>query len=304
MGNDMSPSPPTARVVSVLNALGTCEEGSRKSAEIARDIGLSTSTTASILAELEAADYVERLADLSYRLGPALLPLLSALRRRYPLLGIADEALVQLAHTLGCGCTLARINSDDIEVIANAGPVQDLGHVGHRVPLDAPYGAFAVAWRPAAAVERWLAAAELSEAEAVELRSAIRGIRDLGYGVYSIDHDAASMIDRIQRMLSEVDLGTPAGALRAKVANLASVVGSRIYAPDELAERRKRPVSYVMAPVFGPDGQPRYLLTAHVMKNAATPDDIDDWVAALRDAAAGLTDFIAGGNPAAVPGQG
>ena len=177
MEKPRSPSPPTARVVAVLEALSAAPDGLSSSA-LARDLGLSTSTAATILAALNSTGYVERQADKSYRLGPGLLRLLDGLRRRYPLLGVADVELESLASELDCGVTLARVTTDSLEVILTAGSTEDLDNrAGHRVPLDVPYGAVAMAWQDGAAIDEWLASSKSGRSATARQRMVLDDIR-------------------------------------------------------------------------------------------------------------------------------
>lgn len=283
-------SPPTSRALAVLEALATCSNGGLSLSEIARTLGLSTSTTAAILATLDQEAYVERLPSRAYQLGPGLLRLMAGLRARYPLLGAADDELSRLCADVGYGCTLARINTDDIEVILTVGAVDEFeARSGQHTPLYPPYGSIAVAWRSAADIDEWLITAPtpLTDTAAEELRSTLAGIRERGYAVYSVDRDVQTTVNEIRQFLGQVPDQAPSEALRRLL--LSTVAGLRIYPTAELATRRRRPVSYLIAPVFGPDQQPRYLVSLHVMRDAVSADDLDRYGEALLQTAADLT---------------
>jgi DNA-binding IclR family transcriptional regulator len=74
-------SPPTGRVMDVLGALAD-SPGGRTSAELAKLCGISTSTCALVLAELEAGAWVTRREDRRYGLGSGLFGLVHGLRRQ------------------------------------------------------------------------------------------------------------------------------------------------------------------------------------------------------------------------------
>lgn len=258
--------------------------------EIARTAGLSIATASAILATMDQAGYAERLPNRAYQLGPAPLRLLAGLRARYPLLGAADEELSRLSATAGCGCTLARINADDIEVILSAGAVDEFETLaGHRMPLYPPQGSVAVAWRSAEAIDEWVptAPAPLTDKAVDELRSRLAGIRERGYAVYCVERDARTTVDEIRRLLGQVDDHAPSEALRRLLFN--AVAGVKVYTTAELATRRRRSVSYVIAPVFGPDQQPRYLVSLHVMHDALPADELDRYIDALLQTTTALT---------------
>lgn len=288
--NGKALSPPTSRVFAVLEALAECASGGLSSSEVARKVGLSTSTTASILATMDEAGYVERLTNRAYQLGPGLLRLLPALRIRYPLLGAADEELSRLSAVAGCGATLSRITADDLEVILTVGTVAEFEtRAGHRMPLYPPYGSVAVAWRSPEGIDEWLSSAPqpLAGEDVEELRGTLAGISERGYAVYSVERDIGTKIGQIRHLLGQMDDHAPSEVLRRLL--LTVVVGVRIYTTAELADRRRRPVSYVIAPVFGPHQQPRYLVSLHIMSDAVPANDLDRYIEALLQSAEALS---------------
>jgi DNA-binding IclR family transcriptional regulator len=291
-----TPSPPTARALAVLETLAECSDSCLSSSQIARQVGLSTSTTAAILATMQDAGYVERLANREYQLGPGLLRLLAGLRPRYPLLGAADEELARLSGVAGSGATLSRITADDLEVVLTVGTVDEFEtRAGHCMPLYPPYGSVAVAWQSPAGIDEWLSSAPepLTRDQLDELRSTLAGISERGYAVYSVEQDVGTKVDQIRHLLSQMDDHAPSEALRRLLLNV--VVGVRIYTTAELAQRRRLPISYVIAPVFGPDQQPRYLVSLHIMREAVPAADLDHCIDALLHTASALT-TVAGGS--------
>jgi DNA-binding IclR family transcriptional regulator len=285
-------------VFAVLEALSQSASSGLTLSEVAHGLGLSTSTTAAILVTMDEAGYVERLSNRAYRLGPGLLTLLSGLRDRYPLLGAAEEELSRLSAHLGCGCSLARINAADLEVVLTTGNVDEFeARAGQRVPLHPPYGSAAVAWRTPPSIDEWIAGAPdpVTSGQADEMRTRLAEIRQCGYAVYNVKRDARTMVNQIRTLLGAADEHAPGEVLRTVL--LSAIVGLRIFTAAELADRRRRPISYVIAPVFGPDEQPRYLLSLHVMRDALSADDLDHCTAALLNTARGLTKLAGGSWP-------
>jgi DNA-binding IclR family transcriptional regulator len=186
-----SASPPTDRVVAVLELLAANPEGVSASSA-ARALRLNGSTCAVLLGSLARARWVERAADKTYRLGAGLLPLVDAMRARYPLLGPGEEVLRQLSDALGCACVLTRIDASHILVVA-ASRGEELGGTGpgrdRRFPIDPPYGSVAVAWRSAEEIERWLdlPATPLTRSERAHYRRLLADVRECGYAVWRLD---------------------------------------------------------------------------------------------------------------------
>lgn len=296
--NHKAPSPPTARVFAVLEALAESSSSGLSLSEVSRELALSTSTTASILATMDASGYVERLPNRAYRLGPGLIRLLAGLRSRYPLLGAADEELSRLSAVAGCGCTLARINAEDLEVVLTVGTVDEFDtRVGQRMPLHPPHGSIAVAWRSPAKIDEWLSDAPdpLAPNEIAAVHSTLAEIRERGYAVYNVKRDVQTMVHQIRDLLGQADDHAPTEVLRRLL--LSAVVGIGTYSSDELTDWRRRPVSYVIAPVFGPDEQPRYLVSLHIMRDAVSVADLNLYIEALVQTATTLTKVGGGSWP-------
>lgn len=291
-------SPPTSRAIAVLEALAAAPSGLTSSA-IARQLGLTTSTAALILATFDELAYVERQPDKAYRLGVGVLRLLAGVQSRFPLLGAANDELVRLSTRFGCGCTLARINADDQEVILTIGETAaDLGvKPGVRLTMDPPHGLLAMAWRSREDIESWLAnAPEPLPANGADRQRRLLGeISRAGFAVYTVRHDAHTMMGQLNALLNGIQ-SAPANILQLQLSQLASVIG--VYTGDELASRRRRGVSHVIAPIFGPEAQPRYLVSLQIMRDSVSADELDDYVSELLRSTKVLTAQIGGRRPA------
>ena len=193
--------------------------------------------------------------------------------------------------------TLARVTTDTLEVILTAESTEELDNrAGHRVPLDAPYGAVAMAWQDPAVIAEWLTSSEPGgSGEASRQRAVLDDIRARGYAVYGIPNDADTAIAQIHDLLASVTTDATLDAVRSQLSRLAGAVGGRILDPEQLADGGHRSVSYVIAPVFGPDAQPRHLVSLHLFRDAMTSTDLDRCCDHLLACTRLLTAHIAGG---------
>src|SRR6202046_2797980 len=149
-------SPPTGRVMDVLASLSDSPDG-RTSAELAKSCGISTSTCALVLAELERGNWVTRRGDRRYTLGSGLFGLVHGLRMQFPLLDRGREALSFLYTTLGAGCSMSKIGQTHLITVDTVGHGTDGEHaVGQRFPIGPPFGLVAMAWRDEDAIDGWL----------------------------------------------------------------------------------------------------------------------------------------------------
>lgn len=297
-------SPPTERVVQVLDLLASAERGLRSS-EVARTLRLTTSTAATLLATLEAADYVERSPDKTYRLGPGLLGVAGAVHDRFPLLGAGHDELQGLAHDLACGVTLTCIGTDHLRVVATVGHEDQfpLGvSPGDCFPRTAPYGVIAMAWRPPAEIDAWLDGwpPAASAAERAHERQVMEDIRTTGVGVWSLDAHAVPVVRQLRAIIDE-HVGDPESEkLRAQLTALFAMFGQRGYTAQELRRRASLPVGYALAPIFGPDATPRYQIDLHLLRQAMTRRQIADVCRRLTQSARALTATIGGEPPGAL----
>src|SRR5260370_42005841 len=96
--------------MNVLDALAA-SSGGLTSAQLARQCGISTSTGALVLGELERGGWVARYDDRRYGLGSGLFGLVRGLRNQFPLLDRGRRALVNLHEGLVAGCSIPRIGA-------------------------------------------------------------------------------------------------------------------------------------------------------------------------------------------------
>ena len=104
----------------VLGALADAP-GGQTSAELAKACGISTSTCALLLAELELGAWVARREDRRYALGSGLFRLVHGLRRQFPLLDRGRDALTYLHETLGAGCSMSKIGDRHLTTVDTVG---------------------------------------------------------------------------------------------------------------------------------------------------------------------------------------
>jgi len=101
----MATTPPNQsieRAAAVLGALGASENGSVRASDIARAIGLGTSTTGRLLATLESLEYVRRDPETQgYSVGRAVLELASQGLNHNPVHRESRAAAQELAHRIG-----------------------------------------------------------------------------------------------------------------------------------------------------------------------------------------------------------
>ena len=281
-------SPPTRRVIEVLTALG--DGKARTASELAHGLGISGSTVALVLAELDVAKFVTRDEEKRYALGPGLLPLLRGVRTRYPLLGVATGALAELTASTGCPCSATRIGADHLEVIAASD-----GEAGGRFPLDPPYGATVYGHRSNGEVRTWLAGTPARDRKRWD--SVLRQVRERGVTCWGVE-GAPEATDEVLALLDGVVTADGGVDLREQVSRLFARLGGKGYTEAEVDGEGSFPLSYVLAAVRDPAGVPRYQIELHVLRGSVDAAGRRALVARTREAAELLETTLAVGQSA------
>ncbi len=114
-------SPPSERLLAVLDVLAarpTCAYGL---SELARLAGISKPTCLGIVTTLVAHGYLLRDADAAYRLGPALVPIGRAARRSLRAAPIGGGALAALSRRYGVPASVSAVLAGRVTVLDVAG---------------------------------------------------------------------------------------------------------------------------------------------------------------------------------------
>ena len=267
-------SPPTARVMDVLAALADSPDG-RTSAELAKRCGISTSTCALVLAELEGRTWVTRRDDRRYTLGSGLFGLVHGLRAQFPLLDRGREALTYLHTTLGAGCSMSKIGGTHLTTVDAVGHGTDGEHaVGQRFPIGPPFGLVAMAWRDEQAVDGWLhrVTPRLTDADIAAHRLVLAEIRDRGYGAWRFDAAHTSLHDRLAAVLASLE---PTTQVTRELNTLMTIV--TLQSVTGVLETELPSTEFVVLPIFGRDSQPEYQIEIHLGgRGESTLPDLDE----------------------------
>jgi DNA-binding IclR family transcriptional regulator len=279
MATSTAKSPPTGRVMDVLATLADSPDG-RTSAELAKVCGISTSTCALVLAELERGGWVARREDRRFCLGSGLFGLVHGLRMQFPLLDRGRDALSFLHHTLGAGCSMSKIGDRHLTTVDAVGHGTDGERaVGQRFPIDPPFGLVAMAWRDEDSVQAWLRRVmpRLTRAEIVQHQRVLADIRARGYGAWRFDDTHQSLHHRLVSVLASLE---PTAQVTRQLTTLMTMV--TLQSVTDALETELSSTEFVVLPIFGPDGQPEYQIEIHLGRSVDL--SLPELEAALRHA--------------------
>lgn len=242
-GQDLSP--PTTRVVDIVELLLQRPADPLTLAEICRELDVSRSTGHAIMHTLCARQWVSR-DPLSGRfsLGPTLSGLGGPdnLASR-PL----REPLQRLCVSLGMPMCISALDDRTIVVVESAAapgtriPVP----AGVRLPFVAPFGREFVAWAPASARADWIAAAgSVNPAFRRRISQVLEEIRVRGYGIERLSDPLLQVFTALKALDSGSSPGPLSTRLAASVADLTVVDQLPTDEPDAT------PLATISAPIF------------------------------------------------------
>jgi DNA-binding IclR family transcriptional regulator len=263
----------------VLATLADSPNG-RTSAELAKICGISTSTCALVLAELERGAWVARRDDRRYCLGSGLFALVHGLRTQFPLLDRGRAALDFLHDTLGAGCSMSKIGGRHLTTVDAVGHGTDGEQaVGQHFPIDPPFGLVAMAWRGDDDLDAWLhrVMPQLTRAEIADHRRVLGDIRARGYGAWRFDDTHQSLHHRLTSVLASLE---PTTQVTRQLTTLMTMV--TLQSVTAVLETELASTEFVVLPIFGPDAQPEYQIEIHLGRSAGLK--LGELDAALRHA--------------------
>ncbi|BBX84751.1 IclR family transcriptional regulator [Mycolicibacterium aubagnense] len=288
-------SPPTARVVAVLDFLASHPHEQFGLSELARRLDLSKPTCLGIVTTLADAGYLVRdAAEKTYRLGPRLITLGHTAQESMRISPAARAELRRLSEAFNATAALSAVIDDRItllELVAPHGspePVQ----VGQSYPFAPPVGLMFVLWDERA-VRDWLAKEPTIplRTDSARLERVIAECRESGYLVERLTPGGR----RLYAMMAGMSSNLP-DELRVLLGELVSDIGERVYLPSESSGRTKHDISVIAAPVFD-HHQRQVLVLSLQIGRALTDAEISKRARGLVAAAATLTAQLGGSQP-------
>ncbi|MEN4477270.1 IclR family transcriptional regulator [Mycolicibacterium cosmeticum] len=299
-------SPPTARVVAILEFLARHPHDRFGLSELARRVGLSKPTCLGIVTTLADAGYLVREAtEKTYRLGPALIALGHTAQESMRVSPAARTELGRLSEAFAGTAALSGVVDDRItllELVAPAGTPPAV-RVGQSYPFAPPVGLMFVLWDERA-VREWLAKEPTIplRTDSERLERVIAECRSTGYLVERLTPGGR----RLYALMAGMSNTLP-DELRALLGELVSDIGERVYLPsDEPLARRadsseadphtRHDISVIAAPVF--DHHRRQVMVVSLqVGHALTDREITQRARAVMATAGTLTAQLGGTAP-------
>ncbi|BBX68173.1 transcriptional regulator [Mycolicibacterium psychrotolerans] len=288
-------SPPTDRVVAVLDFLAARPAERFGVSELARRLGLSKPTCLGIVTSLADAGYLVRdSADKTYRLGPSLITLGHRAQESMRVSPAAREALRRLSARYGITAALSAVVDDRITVLDLVSPpgARPGVEVGQSYPFAPPVGLMFVLWDDDA--ERaWLAREPTIplRTDTARLARVITECRSDGYLVERLTPGGR----RLYSLMAGMSATLP-DELRALLGELVSDIGERVSLREDRSARKRHDISVISAPVY--DHHRRQVMVASMHIGAALSErEITERARAVVGTADAVTAQLGGSKP-------
>jgi DNA-binding IclR family transcriptional regulator len=269
-GQDLSP--PTRRVVAVVELLAARPDARLGLTEICRDLRISRSTGHAILHTLCACGWAIR-DPLSgrYSVGPAMSRIW---RQAAPLHRILREPLQEFAVSIDMPVCMSEVRGGAIVVVdaAAVGPARPPISAGVRLPFIAPFGREFVAWSSRTDHTAWLeAATPVNDVFRARISKVLKEIKRRGYGIERL----SDPLLRVYTALQALDDGVMRDPISARMAAALADLTIVDFLPDEFPEAESCALATISAPVFDTAGrvvmsvsaQPYRRLSAHEVRD-------------------------------------
>jgi DNA-binding IclR family transcriptional regulator len=280
------PSPQTERVVKVISMLA--QPGSTLSlAEISRRLDVNKSTCYSMMTELTRNGWAIRDPTTKlFVIGPAMIDLSRNATDAFPALRIAHPAMSQLSYSLGVNCSAVRATDTHIVMMEQVKDIRtswDPFLPGVQFMLEAPYGAYFMAYSPESAVERWMAAAP--DSQHPYLARVLEQCRKQGF-----------LVERSPTQNERLEATHRGhGSVEETVFALQALVATEgDYYITEWERHRDYPIGLIGSPIIGRAGTVELLLTLSGFSELLTGAQIDDMARALCKVTSSLTSALMG----------
>jgi len=289
-------SPPTQRVVAILDFLAKHPQDRFGLSELSRQLKLAKPTCLGIVTTLTDSGYLVRdAADKTYRLGPSLIALGHLAQESLRVNPAARAELSRLSKAFETTAALAGVVDDRITLLELAGPPgSDVGvRVGQSYPFAPPVGLMFVLWDDDA-LRSWLDRAPTIplRTETQRLDRVVAECRTAGYLVERLTPGGR----RLYAMMAGMSSTLP-DELRALLGELISDIGERVYLRSEAEGARQRhDVSVISAPVYDHHHRQAMVVSLQIGR-ALTDTEIGKHARGLVASADALTAQLGGTKP-------
>ena len=280
-------SPPTERVIAVIELLGSEPARQFTLAEICRSLDISRATGHAILTTLSAHDWVTRdPSTAAYAWGPAM----ASLTKPADSLMYRGE-LQTLAAQVGTQVSLTRREGRSLVVVETVGECLTGPRIttGLRTPLVAPFGRDYIASATADVQNAWLEAiGHPDPALRRRMAAVLKEIRHRGFVVERLTREYVRVYTALRALSADGEIDSITTQLARAFADLTTID----VLADEMDNAAAHSVATISAPIMDTDGAVVMSVTAAVFSTLRS-DAIGDLGAKVRHTAHSIETRIA-----------
>jgi DNA-binding IclR family transcriptional regulator len=258
-------SPPTARVLDVVELLADSSGTPLRLSEIADGLGLSLGTAHNILSTLAERGWVQRdPIDKTFAVGPALEIAATKARSIRTLASRAQTLASELSAEMNCAASVVERIGDDLVIsfFETRGPGQPGAAAGETFPYSPPFGVALAAWDTEEEQRAWVERGAADNTDLAEqLRQSLSMTRARGY---EVDRTTPALARAMQLVgaLDDSQLPSQIRQVREQLAEFAAL--GFVPEPDT---RRRLEVFTIATPVFDERGRPRLSVSLHPFRH-------------------------------------
>ncbi|WP_418003609.1 IclR family transcriptional regulator [Mycobacterium sp. PDNC021] len=284
------PSPPTERVIAVMQLLAAEPDHSFSLADICRRLDISRATGHAIVTTLAAHQWVLRdEASAGYSCGPAIATLGRPSNNR-----AFRPVLTELSESIGTLVLLARRDGAALQIVDTAGESLTAPRLGpgFRVPLVAPFGRDYVAWAAESAQQAWLGTGQPATQLRKRLAAVLQETRRRGYVIERLSPEYVRVYSALRALVVDGEADAITRRLAWSFADLTLVD----YLPGELDDDGPHQIATIAAPVRDADGLVTMSVSAAPFA-ALTAAQVQDVGAQVSEAAHRIEQRLQGVGP-------
>jgi DNA-binding IclR family transcriptional regulator len=266
-------SPPTSRVLDVIELLAASGEDRLRFSDLARELGLTQATAHAILTTLSDRGWVHRdPVDKTYSLGPALAVVAARVDTARPLAHSARAAALNLASEFGYAASVVERVGVTLVITAFEDAGQPSGGApGERIRYAPPFGVAFAAWDTPEEQRAWIErSAATSDVLTRRLEEVLAHTRRRGFDV---DCTTPALTQAAQVMGTLPSDGLP-DRVREITDQLLTEFTTIGFLFDDATASKPQPVATIGAPVFDAHGRVALIVNVHPLE-ALTRKRID-----------------------------
>jgi DNA-binding IclR family transcriptional regulator len=256
-------SPPTRRVVDIIELLAERRGSTTRLSDIVHALGLNQATAYVILKELCETGWVSRNpADKTFSIGAALVRLAGRIDQSPSIAHAARAAASGAATETGYAASVSERVGDWLVITAFIAGHDDQWSLsaGDRVPFAAPFGPAYAAWEPADERRVWIERSGVSSpAFEARLEEHLEETRQHGFSVERMSPDMVSAIP----IMTRLQMDAQSDSVREHLNGVLLEITGAPRASGKPRSRQRQYVGAITAPIFDQLGRVTHNICVH-----------------------------------------